>query len=77
MTVEEIKLAVDSGKDVRWESNYFSDRKLPKGCRRATYVVKFYVNQYLIVCLSNDHAIGLTHKDGITLNGDEKEFCIK
>ena len=32
---------------------------------------------YNIVCNINDNLIGLTHIDGVTMNGDEEDFFIK
>jgi hypothetical protein len=64
MKLKEIKQAVDKGKIVHWASCNYE-------------VIKTY--DYLIVCSSNDSVIGLTHKDKVTMNGDEKDFfrCIK
>jgi hypothetical protein len=57
-TAEEIKAAVDSGKTVYVDS-------------MAYVVIKDNIPQYLIKCMINDYCIGLTHKDGKTLNGTE------
>ena len=32
------------------------------------------IGQYLITCTSNEYTIGLTWRDGVTLNGNLKEF---
>jgi hypothetical protein len=61
MTLEEIKTAIDSGKRVHWASTNYN-------------VIRDDVGQYLIVCVSNSYCIGLTWKDGKTLNGKESEF---
>ena len=37
------------------------------------YVV---TKHHLIHCLSNDSCIGLTHQDGITMNGKEEDFFL-
>lgn len=63
MTLNEIKAAVDQGKTVCWSNEAYD-------------VVKGG-GQYLIVCLHNDHAIGLTWRDGVTMNGKPEEFFIK
>lgn len=63
MTLQEIKDAVDAGEDVCW-SNF------------AYKVVKDNIGQYLIKFIPNNHCIGLTWKDGVTLNGKEDEFFI-
>jgi len=64
MNVEEIKRAVDSGKRV------YSGNK--------NYVVICdSIGQYLIKCTFNDSCIGLTWKDGVTLNGDPDEFWVE
>lgn len=61
MTVQEIKAAVDQGKIVYWGTPAYR-------------VIKDSLGQYLIQCAVNDNCIGLTWKDGVTLNGEEKEF---
>lgn len=63
MNLEQIKAALASGKKVHWSN-------------RAYEVIKDSIGQYLIICRLNDHAIGLTWRDGITLNGKEKDFFV-
>lgn len=63
MTLQEIKQAIEDGKRVFWSN-------------RAYEVIKDSKGQYLIVCSINNHAIGLTWLDGVTLNGREDEFFI-
>ncbi len=63
MNLKEIKLAIDQGKKVFWSNPNYQVIKDSKG-------------QYLIVCSLNDSCIGLTWKDGITLNGKKKDFHI-
>lgn len=63
MTLTEIKAAVESGKRVFWGN-------------RAYEVIKDNVGQWLIVCKLNDHCIGLTHDDGVTMNELEADFFI-
>lgn len=63
MNVSEIKRHVNAGIPVYWkQSNYV--------------VIKDCNDKYLIKCTNNDHCIGLTWLDGVTLNGDESEFYI-
>ena len=62
MKLDEIKQAVSNGKTVHWANELYT-------------VVK-WTNGYHILCSSNDHAIGLTHRDGITMNGREEQFYI-
>ena len=63
MTINEIKTAVDKGIPVYWLTlNYM--------------VIKDSLNQYMIKSLSNNHCIGLTWDDGMTLNGKENDFFI-
>jgi len=64
MNLKEIKLAIEFGCDVRWANDLY---KVEKGKD----------NKYYIICSSNGYTIGLTHIDGITLNGKEEEFYIK
>ena len=64
-SVEAIKNAVDSGKTVCWSnSNYQIVISHPRS----------YQTEYLIKCLDNDSCIGLTWRDGKTLNGKLKDF---
>lgn len=63
MTVSEIKKAVDAGKQVFWASLNYA-------------VIKDNIGQYLIHSKCNDHYIGLTWRDGTTLNGREDEFFV-
>lgn len=60
-SLEEIKQAVDKGIDVF----YFND---------VYQVVKDQHGNYFIVCCLNNDAIGLTHNDGKTINGNLKDF---
>lgn len=63
MTLNEIKEAVEAGKTVHWAS--------------ANYVViKDRIGQWLIKCVSNNSCIGLTWRDGVTMNGRPEEFFI-
>ena len=61
MTAKEIKDAVDNGKKVHWVNDLYT-------------VIKDSLGQYLIKCTTNGYCIGLTWKDGETLNGKEEEF---
>ena len=63
MTLQEIKNAVDDAKIVCWSNSGYR-------------VVKDELGQYLIVFQPNKYTIGLTWRDGITLNGKESEFFI-
>lgn len=63
MTVTEIKTAIDSGQKVYWKATNYEVIK-----SRADYLIK---------CTNNQHCIGLTWQDEITLNGDEKDFFIQ
>ena len=61
MTLEEIKAAVEAGHIVHWAN-------------KAYRVIKDNIGQWLIHCTINDSYIGLTHADGVTLNGREDQF---
>lgn len=63
MTAQEIKAAVDNGKTVHWKNELY-------------VIVKDKRNEYYIKCLSNNHCIGLTWEDDVTLNGKEEDFYI-
>ena len=63
MTLSEIKTDVDNGRVVYWSNSSYR-------------VIRDRLNQYLILHTSGA-CIGLTHQDGTTLNGREKEFFVK
>ncbi len=64
MTLNQIKKAIDAGKQVRWSNDNYR-------------VINDSIGQYLIHSQCNDHYIGLTWRDGVTLNGKEDEFYTK
>ena len=61
MNLQEIKTSVEAGETVYWANTSYR-------------VIKDNVEQWLIKCDINDHCIGLTHRDGVTMNGEEKDF---
>lgn len=63
MTLEQIKAAVDAGKTVHSVNSLYT-------------VIKDKLGRYLIVCSYNNYCIGLTHQDGITMNGTPETFYI-
>ncbi len=63
MTLSEIKAAVEAGKTVHWANECY-------------VVVKDSLGQWLIVCTPNDHTIGLTWRDGVTMNGKPEDFYV-
>ena len=63
MNLEEIKASVESGQTVHWAS-------------QAYRVIKDNVGQWLIQCDINGYCIGLTRRDGVTMNGKEKQFFV-
>jgi len=64
MKLQEIKQAIEDGKTVNWSNSLYE-------------VVKSKYGKLLIWCKHNDHYIGLTWKDGVTMNGKEEDFFIK
>ena len=77
MTVYEIEDAVRKGKKVHWTTdNYIVDMYIVKS-RSFPSTEEVSSEQFDILCLSNDHRIGLTWIDGVTLNGKEKDFYVK
>ena len=63
MDLESIKKFVDNGHKVFLGNE--------------NYQVKYdEANGYVIVCLSNGYMIGLTHKNGLTINADPSEFFV-
>lgn len=67
MTLQEIQTAVREGKTVHWKSNAY-------GVNLHTF--KDGREQWLVVCAFNGDAIGLTRRDGVTLNGRPEDFFI-
>lgn len=63
MELDEIKAAVAAGKTVHWKNTLYR-------------VIQDGIGQWLIVCDANNHAIGLTWRDGKTLNGDPEDFFL-
>ena len=64
INADEIRRAVDEGKDVRWANDNYR-------------VIKDVKGQYLILSQQNQHCIGLTWNDNQTLNGKPAEFYVK
>ena len=64
MTLIEIKQAVEAGRTVHWASTGY-------------VVIKDSIGQWLIRCTYNGSCIGLTWRDGVTMNGRPEEFFIK
>jgi hypothetical protein len=62
MTLAEIKKAIENGEKVFWSNCEYE-------------VIKDSIGEYLIKH-SNGHCIGLTWRDGVTLNGKEDEFYV-
>lgn len=60
MNLQEIKDALEAGQRVYWVHNGYE-------------VIKDSLGHYLIQ-YETGHCIGLTHRDGVTLNGKEREF---
>ncbi len=66
MTLDEIKAAVRAGKAVHWKSPAYT-------------VICDSIGQWLIAyCHGSQNAsyIGLTWRDGVTMNGEESDFYI-
>jgi hypothetical protein len=63
VNLEEIKASVESGQTVHWAS-------------QAYRIIKDDVGQWLIQCDINGHCIGLTWRDGVTMNGKESQFFV-
>jgi co-chaperonin GroES (HSP10) len=68
MNIEEIKKAVREGKKVHWSNEAYI---VTLGYYRSDKS-----EQWSILCIQNDHMIGLTNLKGDTLNGKEEEFFI-
>jgi hypothetical protein len=64
MTLNEIKLAVESGRPVYWSHDGYP-------------VIKDGLGRFLICCIQNQSCWGLTWQDGVTMNESEDKFYIK
>jgi hypothetical protein len=67
MTLDEIKAAVRAGKTVHWAN---------KGYVVVRHVRKSGEEAWSLVFEPNGHGIGLTHADGVTMNGEQEKFFI-
>lgn len=63
MNLEEIKAAVRAGKKVHWKS-------------RGYEVIEDRHGAFLIVFVPTGNCVGLTWRDGVTMNEDEADFFI-
>lgn len=63
MELEDIIHAINQGWVINWQTDNYR-------------VIQNKFGQYQIKCLSNGNIIGLTYADGVTLNGEEKDFYI-
>ena len=63
MKLQEIKDAVNNGKTVHWANEGYK-------------VKRWQGDHWVVVCTHNDHAVGLTRVDGITMTHNEAEFFI-
>jgi len=66
MNLNQIKTAVDAGKTVHWSNSGYR-------------VIKSKYGEHLIIWNlggRDENCIGLTWRDGITMNGKESEFYI-
>ena len=64
MTLQEIKDAVNAGKVVHWANSSY-------------IVMKDSIGQFLIYHVGNRSSIGLTWRDGVTMNGKPEDFYIE
>lgn len=63
MNLEQIKQAIENNERVFWKNLAYD-------------VIKDSVGQYLIRCNLNGSCIGLTWRDGVTMNGREADFFV-
>jgi len=64
-TLADIKDAVRAGKSVRYGNDLYKVVETRQG------------DDFQIVCLWNGYTIGLTHTDGVTMNGKIEDFYTK
>lgn len=69
MTLTEIKEAVLEGMTVHWKHEGYV--VVESGSRAVGEA-----NQWLIMCVRNEYCIGLTHMDGVTMNGKAEDFFV-
>lgn len=69
MTLAEIKAAVLAGKTVHWSNPTYSVIVTHPGPTN-----RLTADQWLIKCAWNGHCIGLTHADGVSMNGQPEDF---
>ena len=62
MDLQQIKTALKTGKKVYWSNKAYE------------VIQSKFTQEYLIKCHLNDTFIGLTWRDGVTMNGDPKDF---
>ena len=63
MTLDEIKLAIATGNRVFWATHNYE-------------IIHDSIGQWMIWSRFNDHYIGLTWTDGVTVNGEPEQFFI-
>lgn len=73
MKLEQIKETTDKWFEA-YDNNYNMNGREIVHWSNCSYYVTKQKNGYLIVYEPNSSAIGLTHKDGKTLNGKKSEF---
>ena len=66
MELAEVKTAVLAGETVHWASSAYVVTHAGDDAHRG----------FCIVCIHNDSAIGLTWRDGVTMNGDVEDFYV-
>ena len=64
MTREELIVAIDSNKEVRWQNDNYK-------------LYKDRIGQYLITSQFNDYTVGIFHRVGDGMNVDPKDCYIK
>jgi hypothetical protein len=69
MTLEEIKLAVESGKTVCWMNDYYQVRKEKRFTGEPT-------GDFIVVYIPNDHTVGLTSKDGKLIEREDDFYIL-
>jgi hypothetical protein len=77
MKLNDIKDAVDSGKTVCYKQHNYTVEKVTGTSLDPLSMQHIPYEEYDIVCSNNEHRIGLTWADGVTLNGEEEDFFIK
>ncbi len=76
MDLSEIKSALGEGKKVHWSNQGYIVEMSSREYLCPITLQYIPCEEYEIVCTANEHRVGLTWTDGVTLNGKEEDFYV-